>query len=404
MTQPRLGLGELAGRAGKGRSVWVSLLCVVAAAQLGLSLAVWREASKRQLPGDATDETVLRVHLAQQPFDTAGHLALAVARLNSGEDSGAKRALRAAAAMAPNEPQVLRTAAYVHFALGETTSGVEAVARLLDAEPEAARDAYTALGNVLATPAVGDVVERWVGERSAHLGGFADAVCASSQALPGKLWVATRAAAAGVLRPETLGCLFSQAARSPDAASVYALWLSSLPASAGEIEYVWNGNFEQRERSTPFDWKLGRGGEYRDGYSATIQVERSGGPINRYLSVELNGRPVATTIAETNLVLAPGAYTLSYRIRDLTTAESARIGLSIFCHGSGHVLVPVTPAALATVGQVWSTIRTAFAVPTGCHAQAIRVDGSSTSWKSAGVKGRVDFVVVVLSSRLAAGL
>jgi Flp pilus assembly protein TadD len=377
---------------------WPALGLALLVVQLVVSIAMWRQATSRQLPGDAPDDAVLMVRLAQQPIDVAGHLALGIARLNADDPSGARRALRAAAAIAPNEPQVLRTQAFVHFALGETAPGVDAVVRLLDAEPESAREAYAVLGNVMSTSVMEAVVNRWAEERSAHLGGLADAVCTSNQALQVKLWLATRAAAAAALRPETLNCLFSQAARSPDVASVYALWLGGLPPTQSGIDHVWNGNFEQRERATPFDWKLGRGGEFRDGYSVTIQLERGGGPVNRYLSVELNGRPIASTIAETNIVLAPGDYTLAYRTRDLTAAGNVRVGLSIACHGTGQMLVPVVSTSSQTAGQVWSTIRERFVVPSACHAQVIRVDGSSPSWKAAGIKGRVDFDDVVIST------
>lgn len=383
--------------AGLRRRAWTALGLSVLIVQLVVSVAMWRQATLRQLPGDATDDAVLRVRLSQQPFDVAGHLAFGIARLNANDPSGARRALRAAAAIAPNEPQVLRTQAFTHFTFGETAAAIEAVVRLLDAEPEAARDAYAALGNVMSTPAMEAVVNRWADQRSVHLGGLADAVCTSNQALQVKLWLATRAAAAAALRPETLTCLFSQASRSPDAASVYALWLGSLPSTEGSIDHVWNGNFEQRERATPFDWKLGRGGEFRDGYSATIQLERSGGPTNRYLSVELNGRPVTSTIAETHLVLPPGPYTLSYRTRDRTAAGSVRLGFGVACHGSGQVIAPVTADARETTSQTWSTVRTSFVVPSGCHAQVIRVDGSPASWKAAGTKGRFDFDDVAIT-------
>jgi len=387
-------LREQTHRVAHGR--WLLLAAGAVVLQAVALVMVQSMNRSTRLPPQSGDGDVLQIRWREHPLDYANYLALAMNRMQAGDIAGAERHVRAALVLAPREPQSLRTAAFTAFAAGDPARGIDAIVKLVETDPDSHNDGYTALAHALAEPALQRRVTAWVEARSPHLGRLADAACRADIPVPSRLWIATRAGAAERLEDSAITCLFALTARSPEVASVFALWLGLRPELRDEVPHLPNGGFEGRHGTSPFDWRFGRGGEFRDGYSVSVQQERAHGSVNRYLSVELNGRPVQSTIAETNTVLAAGRYRLGYRVRDWTAGKESRFGISVSCHG-GTMIASVQPAQRDADAHGWRTVQVEFDVARTCHAQSIRFDGSSPAWRSGGTKGRVDVDDIVIT-------
>jgi hypothetical protein len=366
---------------------------------------------QRQLARDVAlrspQASALKDYVARSPFDAAGHLAIASegAAANLPANSSASAALAAANTLAPHNPDVLRLVIFRNLQAGDAETAITAGERLAKIDPMAQPDIVKALSTLGNSPVWAKTIERWQTARSPLLEELVFNVCQSDAPITRKLQFATSASAADVLSNRSFECLRTASLRSPEFASVYALWIERIlrkrPGEAVEIANVFNGDFSRAIENEPFDWKLGAGGDFRDGYVVRVKRETTDGVANRFLEAELNGRPIKSDIATTMTALPRGRYLLSYRVRDTSQATPHRFRLSLRCIG-GAELNPASqdrlPAQIqgATVNE-WTSSTATIVVPEGCYGQQLSLESTRANWKALGVNGRVAIDDVVIS-------
>lgn len=347
----------------------------------------------------------LRDYVMRSPFDAAGHLTMAAEGAHSDHAPTPQTtlALAAAATLAPYDPDVLRIATLRRLQLGDADGAIAAGERLTAVDPSARADVVKALWSLRTTASWQKTVERWTQSQSPLLDELVFAVCQSDTQIAQKVQLATLASAANLLSNRSFECLYNASLRSAEFADVYSLWIERLARKQiGEplvIPNVFNGDFSRAIDSDPFDWKLGSGGDFRDGYIVRIRRESASGAANRFLDVELNGRPVKTEIASIATALPRGRFALSYRIRDSSQTAGHRFRLSLRCI-SGAELTNAASEKLGPqgTGGDWVLSSSVLTVPDNCFAQRLTLESTRPGWKALGASGRVAIDDVVISS------
>ncbi len=387
---------------------WVGLALLIS-----LLASMWFLRESRSTRGDAHSATqagALREYVLRSPFDAAGHLALAAegAAANLPPTQATKVALNAATTLAPLSPDVLRLAIFRGLQTGDADAAIAAGERLAEIDGMARPDIVKALSNLATSPVWEKTIERWQSTRSPLLDELVFTICQSNAPLAQKLQLATLASAADVLSNRSFECLRAASLRSPEFAIVYGLWIDRIlrkrPTQSVDIPNVFNGDFSRAIENEPFDWKLGAGGDFRDGYVVRVKRETIDGVANRYLEVELNGRPIKSDIATTMTALPRGRYVLSYRIRDTSQVVPHRFRLAMRCVGGAELNTAagdrITPQVAGGSANDWALVSQAVIVPGDCHAQQLSLESTRSNWKTLGANGRValDDVVISFSS------
>jgi hypothetical protein len=376
-----------------------------------LIASMWQLYS-RQIQRDAalksTQADALRDYVTRSPFDAAGHLAIAAEGVTTGlaPPPEANLALAAAKTLAPLDPDVLRLSVLRSIQSGDAERAIAAGERLAAIDPTAQSDVVKAFTTLGASPAWLRTIERWQAIGSPLLEELVFSTCQSEAPLAQKLQLATVASAANLLSNRSFECLRGASLRSAEFSSVYALWIDRIarrsPGEPLNIPHVFNGDFSRTIDAEPFDWKLGIGGDFRDGYVVRVRRETVGNTLNRFLEAELNGRPVKTDIANITTALPAGSYTLSYRIRDTSQVAGHRFRLSLRCvAGPELTSAGLDKAAALSQGASttdWILNSNSFSVPENCFAQQLSLESTRATWKTLGASGRVAIDDVVISS------
>jgi hypothetical protein len=385
---------------------WLALVAFFA-----LITSMWQLYSRQNQRDDALKSTqtdALRDYVTRSPFDAAGHLAIAAEGVTTSVTPTAEAniALAAAKTLAPFDPDVLRLSVLRSLQARDADGAIAAGERLAAIDPTAQSDVVKALATLGTAPAWNQTIERWQATRSPLLDELVFNVCQSDAPIAQKLQLATAASAANLLSNRSFECLRGASLRSAEYLSIYALWIDRVarrsPGESLNIPHVFNGDFSRAIEAEPFDWKLGAGGDFRDGYVVRIRREMVGSVANRYLEAELNGRPVKTDIASISTALSRGRYALSYRIRDTSQAAGHRFRLSLRCVVGPELtsagLDKVTAPSQGAGTSDWVISANSFSVPENCFAQQLSLESTRAGWKALGASGRIAIDDVVISS------
>ncbi len=154
----------------------------------------------------------------------------------------------------------------------------------------------------------------------------------------------------------------------------YYTWLQFLPPERlASTRLVFNGGFDTQPAGFPFDWTIKQGA----GVTLEIAPAPDAGD-NRSLRVAFGSGRVHMVPVTQRLMLAPGSYTLSYRLRgDLT----GRRGLKWIVACATETVSPLGETPMF-IGQQrgWRHIEAEFSVPEqGCRSQELRLIHDSRS-------------------------
>jgi O-antigen ligase len=180
----------------------------------------------------------------------------------------------------------------------------------------------------------------------------------------------------------------AQAKRHGEAWSLYA---RLFPADARE-GLLRDGGFEREDTdygtrvgaASVFDWRLTPEGD------ALAAVESGEGDGKRALFARSGGN-LASAILNQTLVLAPGTYELSYRMRSENASAPQGLRWQLRCLLEGVNRFESSSAPLGSSG--WETRRERFIVPPGCQAQLLALF-SIPSTETNGFEAYLDDVAV----------
>lgn len=123
-------------------------------------------------------------------------------------------------------------------------------------------------------------------------------------------------------------------------------------------------DYQQGAAATTFDWRV----YSLDGGTAGVEPE-PGRPGNKVLFAVAEGT-TRTRVAERTLMLPPGEYRLSYRIRSDDPRAPESLKYHLYCAG-GATVVKTGDEPLRSSG--WETRTARFAVPPGCRPQVLEL-------------------------------
>ncbi|HET6545457.1 MAG TPA: tetratricopeptide repeat protein, partial [Rhodanobacteraceae bacterium] len=152
-------------------------------------------------------------------------------------------------------------------------------------------------------------------------------------------------------------------------AQAYPLWIDLLPADQrGDLADVHDGGFEHPPEDTGFGWRFERIAGARIDRAATAGVHG-----RHALHVEFEDRRVAFHQVSQLLVLAPGHYRLSGRVRADGLRNERGMQWVIVCVGARSERIASTGRYSGS--SPWHAFSTDFDVPdAGCAAQWLRLD------------------------------
>jgi hypothetical protein len=147
-----------------------------------------------------------------------------------------------------------------------------------------------------------------------------------------------------------------------DFARAYALWRGFLrqPAEDGP-KGLYDGAFRGAPGAAPFNWSFASGS---DG-----TVDRTPAPA---LQVQYYGRG-AVNLASQLLMLRPGSYKLQLRAEGDAKGEGSILSWTLSCAGSKAPIVRLPLKGIASAPRL---LAAGFAIPAGCPAQWLRLEGS----------------------------
>jgi hypothetical protein len=165
--------------------------------------------------------------------------------------------------------------------------------------------------------------------------------------------------------------LLAKLVEKGDVAQARHLWgrFASI-ASDTERSGVYDGRFEGKPGTPPFNWQLTT--------SPAGVAERTPSPS---LQVEYYGRDRAD-LATQLLMLRPGRYRLAFRVEGSASGEGSKLAWTLACHGGGNS--PLLEAPLVRITSAPRTVTGGFLVPqTGCPAQWLKLVGMPGEFPSA---------------------
>jgi hypothetical protein len=318
--------------------------------------------------GDAESaETLARQALRADPLQSAALVTLGMAADSRGDADVAGRLMDLAAGMSPRNGgaqlwlfnQRIRDRDYA-----------DAIARadvMLRANPdfaEALSPALVALGaEPDARPALVKALAAEPPWRGWYLGALARG--SASPAVTYDLLAALPDITSAELQP-----YLTQLIRAGDYSLALLAWMHFLPpAQAASVPYAFNGGFELPVTGLPFDWVFTR----IAGASMDI-VDTAEQGSGHALRVVFANRRLRFGNVTKLLVLPPGRYDLSARMKTAGLTSAAGLDWSIACaDGSKQKLAATAP--VTDTGGNWQDVGATFEVPpSGCPAQWLRLE------------------------------
>lgn len=341
-----------------------------------------------------------RTYLQQRPFDAIGFVAYSDAAPSATFPNASVSAglMSAALALSPTDPGVLRRAVRHEQSVGSPERGLEFAATLALYSPTDRHAAFELLRNAIGTPAWQFFFRRKLNESWSLTDAFLHHVCAhdttaklhASQQL---LW---DVASKQPVSPQSLRCVEQRLVEIGQTDTAYRLHLGVARNLSRRVDYVYNGGFEMPPSGGPFDWTINTGGEYRDGFVASIRSGIDLAISGNILHVRFSGQPIRGPVAIQTLALELGLYQLSYRTRESGFTSDKVPRWTVRCAADQRVLT-TGAIEISEASQDWTTRTTVFAIPPQCVGQTLRLETQTRLSALEGIRGTLAMDDVVIS-------
>lgn len=371
----------------------VVLTAVAAAASLVLTL--WLLSSSRPVSGSSAlpdTSAAARQYILQRPFDPAGWLALAGSAMGEAAPvpASARKIIETSKILGPVDPQVVRADALVALRSGNIADGLNLVADIAATFPAEQNDAFTTLRAYVRDPAWEQFVAVRLRRGWLEVDNFVAHACAAGTSLADLLILVQQVARVQPLRDDVVSCVGNRAIAQNSVPTAYWVWLNasrSVPKSLGN---VFNGDFELPLAQRLFDWRLAAGGEYREGFAATVRNDDSQSGHGSVLAIRFNRRPLRLPIAQQFLALAPGRYSLSYSMRESGMNTAGAVSWTVKCIPSSESLT-LSTATTRQNSDGWQTRRQEISIPPSCTGQVLDLEVGTRLQMLQGLQGTVTF-------------
>lgn len=387
---------------GEGRSfVWATACLICCAAAAALFFFGVTPTRLARAPALTATDTQSATYIRQRPFDAVGFLAFfdSVAALGPATTVSGEPALVAALKLAPAEPGVLKAAVRHELTVGSKARGLELAASLASASPADQRAAFELLRGQVGAAEWSTFFARKLDERWPLSDSFLLHVCATdvSSQLAVSHHLAWEIGKRAGVSPQALLCVERRLIEAGQITSAYRLRLGVSRNLGRRVDHVYNSGFESAPSGSAFDWTINAGGEYRDGFVATIRNGVEFGNLSNILQVRFTGQPIRGPVSTQTLALAPGRYRLSYRERSAGLAGSKPPMWTVRCLPSPDLLT-AEPWETGEATLDWTTRTTLFSVPDRCAGQSLRLEAQTRLSAMEGLRGTLATDDVVISA------
>ena len=292
--------------------------------------------------------------LSDEPLRGDAFALLARVAVDSG-DPDALQAQQRAIRRAPRDPHARAWLIDHHLAAGEFPQAFEHVDAWLRLTPRFGPSLFPALAGLTATPAFADALATHLETRPGWRGGFMNALRQHADPAPMDRVYAAMHRQAGLDDGEFQWWL-ERMMREGRWNEAYARWAGTLDLSQQRLPAVYNGGFDTVPDGRGFDWRMAR----VSGVGLDFVREPHGD--SRMAHARFFGRAVPQLGLEQPLLLAPGRYALSARMRTQGLRSSRALEWVVVCAGQSQALATL-PVPSGT--SDWRTDEVAFDVPAG---------------------------------------
>ena len=369
-------------------SRWLTLV-FVAMGVVTAAIGFWHW---QPLPGDVRSlspdtaskatPTDARSYLRVRPFDPLAYVALAnelstASPMSAEAGEKSQQALRVAVKLAPVDAVVMRGRIVDAYTRKDLRLAMALSADLAELSPGERGDAFAILSELMRAPEWPQFLASRLSKSWAVADAFVIHVCHSGAKPDVLLPLAIAVAQKQPLMPSTVNCAAAKAIADNQTPVAYWLWLNASSSLPKKIALVLNGDFESPLSGGPFDWTLGVGGDFREGFTVGLARDNAAPGTgnshgNGYLMARFNGRAIRSSIAQQNLALKPGRYRLSYRSQ-MSGLSADKLTWTLRC---GASVLALSKAALtdSSLDKSWMTYSAEFAVPATCLGQVLTLE------------------------------
>ena len=394
-------------------SRWLTLV-FVAMGVVTAAIGFWHW---QPLPGDVRSlspdtaskatPTDARSYLRVRPFDPLAYVALAnelstASPMSAEAGEKSQQALRVAVKLAPVDPVVIRGRIVDAYNRDDLRLAMTLGADLAELSPAERGDAFAILSELMRTPEWPAFIASRLSLGWTVADAFVLHVCHSAAKADVLLPLAIAVAQKQPLVAITLNCVAAKAIVDNQTPVAYWLWLNASSSLPKKIALVLNGDFESPLSGGPFDWTLGVGGDFREGFTVGLARDndapsastKGGNSSNGYLMARFHGRAIRSSVAQQNLALKPGRYRLSYRSQ-MSGLSADKLAWTLRC---GTSVVALSKAGLTEPPpeKSWVSSSSEFVVPTTCLGQLLTLEAATRLDALQGLVGTAKYDDVIV--------
>ncbi len=327
-----------------------------------LALAEQQLAAGQNVDAAASARTVL----AHEPLQGRAFAILAAAVDAAGDRAGAARLYAIAERRAPRDVSTRAWLTQRDLEQGDYAAAMQQIDKLLRLAPERGPALYPVLAQLVAVPRFADALANTLRAdppwRPAMIAAFRnpktgdpDATSAILQALQKQ----------GGLTPDEYRSWLDSLITSGRWGEAYARWATDVPKPGGRLPLVYNGDFAGVPSGIGFDWHLPRTP------GVMVQFEPVPGAPGQAAHMRFLDQMAGSGGLEQPMVLFPGNWRLSMRVRPVALDSALGLQWIIVCAGPGGVIARTDPI---NGSQDWTDAGVDFTVPSsGCPGQWLRL-------------------------------
>ena len=304
--------------------------------------------------------------LAHEPLQGVAFRVLAEAADSEGRRADAFRLYLLAEKRAPRDLQTRAWLTQRYLEQGDFDQALAQVDRILRMAPQRARSINPVLAQLAQDPAFADALAAKLHQGPPWRAGLLNALRDPQTGNPvavGRVMQALQNQ--GGLTPEEYTHWLDSLMTQGRWGEAYARWAGKLPKEDGRLPLVYNGNFAPPPSEIGFDWRL------RRVPGVMLQFEPDSGTGGQAVYLHFLDRRVPNAGLEQALLLAPGDYRLSLRMRAQGLRSALGIQWTVACAGSGDIAGRIEEIDGSFAWRAFATDVTI--PPTGCVGQWLRL-------------------------------
>ena len=341
--------------------------------------------AERQLAeGDlAAARATARRLLAAEPLEGRGFRVLAAVARKSGDDAQALALYGIAAKRSPRDLAARAWLAEHYLARGQYRAGLAQIDAILRKAPYRERFLLPRMARLASDPEFASELAELLARRPLWR---ASLLSTLEKENPGAADVVISGLAqhGGLTVAETDEWL-NRLMRQGRWAEAYGQWTAMLPAGQPALAAVYNGDFAALPSSRGFDWRKNR----LPGVDLSFVPDAAPRGSGFTAHATFRDRPVAALNLEQPLLLRPGNYRLSVRMRAHTLDSEQGLEWWVACDGAPG---PIGSSSGIGGTFAWRIVEADVRIPpTGCGGQWLRLQNPAPGGAAQKVKGELWF-------------